>query len=135
MLLAAAISTSTFDSFAEMCNPRNVPKEPHDFLDFLKTSFSFSNLQAGEMAGSYKSLKEDFVSNLTGGKISEINCVTAVAPVSSTNLSPKALLMPLCSQHSSSGLFYSQDSHSLRDKPRWCLLSTSYSMSEPYSLQ
>lgn len=34
------------------------------------------------MAESYKSLKEDFVSNLTGGKISEINYVTAVAPVS-----------------------------------------------------
>jgi len=33
------------------------------------------------MAESYKSLKENFVSNLTGGKISEINYVTAVAPV------------------------------------------------------
>ncbi|TVY75847.1 GPI-anchored wall transfer protein, partial [Lachnellula suecica] len=32
------------------------------------------------MAASYKSLKEDFVSNLTGGKIGEINYVTAVAP-------------------------------------------------------
>ncbi|KAE8451435.1 Glucosaminyl phosphatidylinositol (GlcN-PI) nositol acylation protein [Mollisiaceae sp. DMI_Dod_QoI] len=29
---------------------------------------------------SYKALKEDFVSNLTGGEISEINYVTAVAP-------------------------------------------------------
>lgn len=29
-----------------------------------------------------KSLKEDFVSNLTGGTITEINLVTAVAPVS-----------------------------------------------------
>ena len=35
------------------------------------------------MAASYKSLKEDFVSNLTGGEIGEINYVTAVAPVSS----------------------------------------------------
>lgn len=34
------------------------------------------------MAVDYKTLKEDFVSNLTGGKISEINYVTAVAPVS-----------------------------------------------------
>jgi hypothetical protein len=34
------------------------------------------------MAASYKALKEDFVSNLTGGEIGEINCVTAVAPVS-----------------------------------------------------
>ncbi|KAK6582192.1 hypothetical protein PZA11_005889 [Diplocarpon coronariae] len=34
------------------------------------------------MAASYKALKEDFVSNLTGGEISEINYVTAVAPVS-----------------------------------------------------
>ncbi|RKF63068.1 GPI-anchored wall transfer protein 1 [Erysiphe neolycopersici] len=33
-------------------------------------------------AASYKVLKEDFVSNLTGGSISEINYVTAVAPVS-----------------------------------------------------
>ncbi|KZF22015.1 GPI-anchored wall transfer protein 1 [Xylona heveae TC161] len=32
------------------------------------------------MAKSYKSLKEDFVSNLTGGDISEINYVTFVAP-------------------------------------------------------
>jgi hypothetical protein len=33
------------------------------------------------IAASYKSLKEDFVSNLTGGEIGEINYVTAVAPV------------------------------------------------------
>lgn len=33
------------------------------------------------MAQSYKTLKEDFVSNLSGGQISEINYVTAVAPV------------------------------------------------------
>ncbi|TEY65925.1 hypothetical protein BOTCAL_0135g00120 [Botryotinia calthae] len=32
------------------------------------------------MAASYKSLKEEFVSNLTGGGIGEINMVTAVAP-------------------------------------------------------
>ncbi|MCJ1281057.1 Glucosaminyl phosphatidylinositol (GlcN-PI) nositol acylation protein [Xylographa opegraphella] len=32
------------------------------------------------MAQSYKALKEDFVSNLTGGSASEINLVTAVAP-------------------------------------------------------
>ncbi|KAI4166108.1 MAG: hypothetical protein LQ342_000539 [Letrouitia transgressa] len=32
------------------------------------------------MAHSYKSLKEDFVSNLSGGSIQEINYVTAVAP-------------------------------------------------------
>ncbi|KAL8987582.1 MAG: hypothetical protein Q9177_003224 [Variospora cf. flavescens] len=32
------------------------------------------------MAQSYKSLKEDFVSNLSGGGMSEINWVTAVAP-------------------------------------------------------
>ncbi|MCJ1302111.1 Glucosaminyl phosphatidylinositol (GlcN-PI) nositol acylation protein [Hypocenomyce scalaris] len=32
------------------------------------------------MAQSYKTLKEDFVSNLSGGQISEINYVTAVAP-------------------------------------------------------
>ncbi|KAH0542971.1 hypothetical protein FGG08_002659 [Glutinoglossum americanum] len=32
------------------------------------------------MANSYKALKEDFVSNLTGGSITEINAVAAVAP-------------------------------------------------------
>lgn len=31
---------------------------------------------------SYKQLKEDFVSNLTGGPVSEIAAVTAVLPVS-----------------------------------------------------
>lgn len=36
------------------------------------------------MANSYKSLKEDFVSNLTGGSIWEINYVTIAAPVSYT---------------------------------------------------
>ena len=34
------------------------------------------------MANSYKALKEDFVSNLSGGSIGEINLVTSVAPVS-----------------------------------------------------
>ena len=29
----------------------------------------------------YKKLKEDFVSNLTGGSVGEINLVTAVTPV------------------------------------------------------
>jgi hypothetical protein len=33
------------------------------------------------MTASYKSLKEDFVSGLTGGSIREINFVTAAAPV------------------------------------------------------
>lgn len=33
------------------------------------------------MSKNYKALKEDFVSGLTGGDISEINYVTAVAPV------------------------------------------------------
>lgn len=34
------------------------------------------------MTKNYKALKEDFVSGLTGGEVSEINYVTAVAPVS-----------------------------------------------------
>ena len=34
------------------------------------------------MAQDYKTLKENFVSNLSGGTVSEINWVTAVAPVS-----------------------------------------------------
>ena len=33
------------------------------------------------MAQSYKTLKEDFVSNLSGGSVLEVNYVTAVAPV------------------------------------------------------
>lgn len=40
------------------------------------------------MAANYKALKQDFVSNLTGGDIMEINFVTAIAPVCSK--------MPLC---------------------------------------
>lgn len=38
------------------------------------------------MAQSYKTLKENFVSNHSGGTISEINAVTAVAPVSAHNI-------------------------------------------------
>ena len=34
------------------------------------------------MAQSYKALKEEFVSNLSGSSVSEVNYVTAVAPVS-----------------------------------------------------
>lgn len=33
------------------------------------------------MAQSYKTLKEDFVSNLSGGRVLEVYYVTAVAPV------------------------------------------------------
>jgi len=42
-----------------------------------------SRVAEAAKAASYKSQKEDFVSGLNGGKISEINYVTAVAPVSS----------------------------------------------------
>lgn len=38
------------------------------------------------MAQSYKTLKEEFVSNLSGSSVSEVNCVTAIAPVSINNL-------------------------------------------------
>ena len=34
------------------------------------------------MVQSYKTLKEEFVSNLSGSSVSEVNYVTAVAPVS-----------------------------------------------------
>jgi hypothetical protein len=40
---------------------------------------------------SYKELKEDFVSNLSGGSVSEILSVTAVAPV---RLAPPFLYLP-----------------------------------------
>jgi hypothetical protein len=43
---------------------------------------TMSKAAEAAIAASYKSLKEDFVSNLTGGEIGEINYVTAVAPVS-----------------------------------------------------
>lgn len=36
---------------------------------------------AGTTAQSYKQLKEDFVSNLSGGSVTEIAQVCAVAPV------------------------------------------------------
>ena len=40
-------------------------------------------VETAAMTQSYKLLKEDFVSNLTGGEIPEINAITAVAPVCS----------------------------------------------------
>ena len=40
------------------------------------------------MTQSYKSLKEDFVSDLSGGSIFEINLVTAVAPVRDSSTYP-----------------------------------------------
>jgi hypothetical protein len=43
---------------------------------------TMSRAAEAAIAASYKSLKEDFVSNLTGGEIGEINYVTAVAPAS-----------------------------------------------------
>ena len=36
------------------------------------------------MSQSYKALKEDFVSNLSGGDIHEVSLVTAIAPVYSS---------------------------------------------------
>jgi len=38
------------------------------------------------MAQSYKALKEGFISNLSGGEVSEVNYVTAVAPVRSIGI-------------------------------------------------
>jgi len=46
------------------------------------TITAMSKAREQAIAASYKALKEDFVSNLTGGDIGEINYVTAVAPVS-----------------------------------------------------
>ena len=45
-------------------------------LHFLGPTVSLSI-----MSNSYKALKEEFVSNLSGGSISEVNIVTSVAPV------------------------------------------------------
>ena len=55
------------------------------------------------MANSYKALKENFVSNLSGGSIAEVNLVTAVAPVSTLpKIFRRILLMP-CRQHTCYG--------------------------------
>lgn len=49
---------------------------------FLEASSSQAHgPRKAKMSQSYKALKEDFVSNLSGGDITEINYVTAVAPV------------------------------------------------------
>lgn len=61
------------------------PARNHTWLNTItKDSLIMAALaQARQaMAANYKALKEDFVSNLTGGEIKEINYVTAVAPVS-----------------------------------------------------
>lgn len=47
------------------------------FGDFLPPI----EMETSQSATDYKRLKEDFVSNLSGGPIGEINYVTAVAPV------------------------------------------------------
>lgn len=44
---------------------------------------TFRTAEKVSMAQSYKALKEGFVSNLSGGEVSEVNYVTAVAPVRS----------------------------------------------------
>lgn len=48
----------------------------------LHSLYLGSQKNPSTMAQSYKTLKENFVSNLSGGIVSEINWVTAVAPVS-----------------------------------------------------
>lgn len=45
------------------------------------------------MAQSYKSLKENFVSNLSGGSIWEINYITAVAPVCLARITESTMLI------------------------------------------
>ena len=48
----------------------------------------------GSNATSYKQMKEDFVSNLTGGSVTEINNVVTVGPVCETsNTSTDAHIM------------------------------------------
>jgi hypothetical protein len=82
--------------------PRKGPKLRPEFchLDFITNSRQTTQFTIGScdnsikmekaakeaMAASYKSLKEDFVSGLTGGSISEINLVTIVAPVRTSTL-------------------------------------------------
>lgn len=61
-------------------------------LHFLSLDFRLTSRQTSRtaekvsMAQSYKALKEGFVSNLSGGEVSEVNYVTAVAPVRSIGI-------------------------------------------------
>ncbi|KAL9129971.1 MAG: hypothetical protein Q9217_001729 [Psora testacea] len=57
------------------------------------------------MSQSYKQLKEDFVSGLTGGSISEINYVTAVAPIAYLLSSVLQARHGFFAQNSAPGLF------------------------------
>ncbi len=67
------------------------------------------------MAQSYKALKEGFVSNLSGGNVSEINYVTAVAPVRLSDLIPlRELTETIFSGSCSSLVSSSRPSGSLR---------------------
>jgi hypothetical protein len=59
-----------------------LPREYPPFLaDACRWVSTMSQAAEAAMAASYKQLKEDFVSGLTGGDILEINYVTAVASV------------------------------------------------------
>jgi hypothetical protein len=79
-------------------DPPRFKRKDRDFWHLRKTRLvvvgcshptinsNMSRAAEAAIAASYKSLKEDFVSNLTGGEIGEINYVTAVAPVRSSTL-------------------------------------------------
>lgn len=81
------------------------------------------------MAQSYKTLKEDFVSNLSGGQMSEINYVTAVAPVKSLPLLEGLIInLSLKRQLFSSGLLFSHVKISLIPMGRWLFSRIFYSI-------
>ena len=118
-------------------NPSSFPASPLSFssiyCQWVRTENlchlspkSFLDLEASTciiMANSYKALKEDFVSNLSGGGIPEINLVTAVGPVrgSSTHICPK---------HSTSKLISSQAAYLL-----WAALQSQHSFFRSGSLR
>jgi hypothetical protein len=75
-------STSELRDFCHLQRPPHPLSRPAGHRSHTSL-VTMSKAAEAAIAASYKSLKEDFVSNLTGGEIGEINYVTAVAPVSS----------------------------------------------------
>jgi hypothetical protein len=85
----------------------------------------FANMTTS--TASYKQQKEDFVSNLSGGSVTEICSVTVIAPVSCTSALHEygTLTKGLNRFQSCSGLFFSRDNRSSSRTRRLATSSTS----------